>query len=129
MGENDGVITIATTNYAQHLDAALADRPGRFDVRLDFGLPNEELREHIIEKYLADLGVNMKLNGVVQKTEGLSGAYLKEMVMTAYMIRSEQGRKINKEILSESIEEILRLKRVVNPNFNAKGGASNTLYG
>ena len=71
----------------------------------------------------------MKLNGVVQKTEGLSGAYLKEMVMTAYMIRSEQGRKINKEILSESIEEILRLKRVVNPNFNAKGGASNTLYG
>ena len=27
MGENDGVITIATTNYAEHLDSALADRP------------------------------------------------------------------------------------------------------
>jgi AAA+ superfamily predicted ATPase len=129
MGENDGVITIATTNYAQHLDAALADRPGRFDVRLDFGLPNEELREYIIEKYLTDLGVKMKLNGVVEKTNGLSGAYLKEMVMTAYMIRSEQNKKIDKEILAESIREILRLKRVVNPTFNGKGVSSDTLYG
>lgn len=129
MGENDGVITIATTNYAEHLDAALADRPGRFDVRLSFGLPNSELREHIIDKYLADLGVNLKLNGIINKTEGLSGAYLKEIVMTAYMIRTEQGKKVNKEILNESIEEILTMKRRVNPNFKGATASNSNLYG
>jgi len=129
MGENEGVITIATTNYAEHLDAALADRPGRFDVRLSFGLPNPELREHIINKYLTDLGVNLKLNGIINKTEGLSGAYLKEIVMTAYMIRTEEGKKINKEILNESIEEILTMKRRVNPNFKGESASNSNLYG
>ena len=129
MGENEGVITIATTNYAEHLDAALADRPGRFDVRLSFGLPNPELREHIINKYLTDLGVNLKLNGIINKTEGLSGAYLKEIVMTAYMIRTEEGKKINKEIVNESIEEILTMKRRVNPNFKGESASNSNLYG
>jgi AAA+ superfamily predicted ATPase len=129
MGDNDGVITIATTNYAEHLDAALADRPGRFDVRLNFGLPNAELRKHILDKYLKDLGVKVKLNGIVDKTEGLSGAYLKEIVMTAYMISTEKDEKVNKDTLNEAIDEILLLKGKVNPNFNQKKSSTNNLYG
>ena len=129
MGENDGVITIATTNFAEHLDSALADRPGRFDVRLNFGLPNAELRKHILEKYLSDLDVKIKLNGVVERTEGLSGAYLKEIVMTAYMISTEKDEKINKDILGEAIDEILTLKGKINPNFNRKKNANANLYG
>lgn len=129
MGDNDGVITIATTNYAEHLDAALADRPGRFDVRLNFDLPNAELRKHILDKYLKDLGVKVKLNGIVDKTEGLSGAYLKEIVMTAYMISTEKDEKVNKDTLNEAIDEILLLKGKVNPNFNQKKTSTNNLYG
>ena len=129
MGDNDGVITIATTNYAEHLDAALADRPGRFDVRLNFGLPNAELRKHILDKYLKDLGVKVKLNGIVDKTEGLSGAYLKEIVMTAYMISTEKDETVNKDTLNEAIDEILLLKGKVNPNFNQKKSSTNNLYG
>ena len=48
--KNNGVITIATTNFPKHLDRALVDRPGRFDLRLDFGLPDKELRETIFKK-------------------------------------------------------------------------------
>ena len=55
MGNNSGVITIATTNYPEHLDVALSDRPGRFDVRLDFDLPNSKLRQHILNKYLEEI--------------------------------------------------------------------------
>lgn len=129
MGDNDGVITIATTNYAEHLDAALADRPGRFDVRLNFGLPNAELRKHILEKYLTDLGVKIKLNGIVDKTEGLTGAYLKEIVMTAYMISTEKQERVNKNNLNEAIDEILLLKGKVNPNFNNEKTSNANLYG
>jgi len=49
--KNDSVVTIATTNYAKHLDKALIDRPGRFDVRLDLGLPDDNLRETIFKRY------------------------------------------------------------------------------
>ncbi len=129
MGKNDGVITIATTNYAQHLDAALADRPGRFDVRLDFGLPSDELRKHILTKYLKDLGANVKVNGAVNKTKGLSGAYLKEIVMTAYMISMETKKELDKNILSEAINDVLRLKRIVNPNYDGGGVSEKNLYG
>jgi len=129
MGQNDGVITIATTNYAQHLDAALADRPGRFDVRLDFGLPTDELRKHIITKYLADIGVKIKLNGVIDKTKGLSGAYLKEIVMIAYMISIERDTKLNKEILDEAIGEVVSLKTSINPHFNQGNSVGGQLYG
>ena len=45
---NGGVVTIATTNYTEYLDKALVDRPGRFDFRIDFGLPDEKLRNHIL---------------------------------------------------------------------------------
>jgi len=129
MGDNDGVVTIATTNYAEHLDAALADRPGRFDVRLNFGLPTAELRKHILEKYLTDLGVKIKLNGIVDKTEGLTGAYLKEIVMTAYMISTEKNETLNKDNLNEAIDEILLLKGKINPNFNNKKSSNANLYG
>lgn len=129
MGKNDGVITIATTNYAQHLDSALADRPGRFDVRLDFGLPSDELRKHILTKYLKDLEITMKLNGVVNKTKGLSGAYLKEIVMTAYMISMETKKELNKDILDEAINDVLSLKRSINPNYNGEAINDKTIYG
>ena len=82
-----------------------------------------------MDKYLKDLGVKVKLNGIVDKTEGLSGAYLKEIVMTAYMISTEKDEKVNKDTLNEAIDEILLLKGKVNPNFNQKKSSTNNLYG
>ncbi len=83
---NGGVITIATTNYPEYLDKALVDRPGRFDLRLDFGLPDEKLREHILEKYLSEFNhQKIELKPLIKDTKGMTGAHLKEMVMVAYM--------------------------------------------
>ena len=131
VGNNDGVITLATTNYANHLDSALADRPGRFDVRLDFGLPNDEVREHILEKYLGEIKSNVDVSSFVKQTEGLSGAYLRELVMTAYMIRIEEGKKkVDKAILEEALQDIIKLKQISNPNFKGSKPRSNSnLYG
>ena len=84
--ENSGVVTIATTNYPEYLDKALIDRPGRFDFRIDFGLPDKELRKHIIEKYLQSVKHGkVKVGDLIRDTEGMTGAHLKEMVMMAYM--------------------------------------------
>ena len=90
--KNDQVVTIATTNYPQHLDKALIDRPGRFDIRIDFGLPDEELRETILKRYLREIKhTKINFKSLVKKCEGMSGAYLKEIVMSSYMEALEQN--------------------------------------
>ena len=45
---NDGVITLATTNYNENLDEALRDRPGRFDVCIKVGLPDQYSRKILV---------------------------------------------------------------------------------
>tara|TARA_R110000824_G_scaffold177134_1_gene356403 strand:- start:581 stop:1960 length:1380 start_codon:yes stop_codon:yes gene_type:complete len=84
--KNNGVITIATTNFPKHLDRALVDRPGRFDLRLDFGLPDKQLRETIFKKYLDGIKDRSKINydKLSNLTEGMTGAHLKEIVMLSY---------------------------------------------
>ena len=115
VGNNNGVITIATTNYPNNLDLALSDRPGRIDLKVEFGLPDKDLREHIMKKYLKDLpSKNIDYEKMAKKTEGLSGAYLREIVMLAYMIANEKDSKINNDILIESYANVMEMKEQVN---------------
>jgi len=99
---NGGVITIATTNYPEYLDKALVDRPGRFDLRIDFGLPDEKLRKYILQKYLSSFNhQKIDLKPLVKDTEGMTGAHLKEMVMMAYMTKITQKHlEASRKILS-----------------------------
>lgn len=114
IGSNSGVVTIATTNFPQHLDAAIADRPGRFDLRLDFGLPDEEQRLHILKKYIEDVEHNgVDLKSLANKTNGLSGAYLREIVMTSYMIALEEDTLINKAIMERALSSIESMRKVI----------------
>ena len=107
---NSGVVTIATTNYPEYLDKALVDRPGRFDFRIDFGLPDEKLRKHILEKYLSTFNhKNIDLKPLVKATEGMTGAHLKEMVMMAYMDSLEaSGYKKTTKITQKHLEQSMK---------------------
>jgi AAA+ superfamily predicted ATPase len=107
---NGGVVTIATTNYPEYLDKALVDRPGRFDFRIDFGLPDEKLREHILEKYLSTFNhKNIDLKPLVKATDGMTGAHLKEMVMMAYMDSLEaSGYKKTTKIKQKHLEQSMK---------------------
>ena len=110
---NSGVITIATTNFPQHLDKALVDRPGRFDFRIDFGLPDDKLRKWILKKYLTTFDhQDIDFKPLIKQTEGMTGAHLKEMVMTAYMNALEasnykKNTKIKQADLIKSMKAII----------------------
>jgi len=111
---NEGVITIATTNYPEHLDKALT-RAGRFDVKLDFGLPDDKLRTHIIEKYLSSHKTDKKINlkEIVKRTEGFSGAFLKEIVTLATIEAFEENgynseTKIMQKHLNSALESLIK---------------------
>ena len=104
---NEGVITLATTNYSNRLDQALADRPGRFDVRINFKHPDASARRLILEKYLDKCNTGgLNLRTLVKKTEGWSGAYLRELVNIAIMVSTDHDDVITQEILEEAFKEL-----------------------
>ena len=98
------MVTLATTNYPQHLDWALADRPGRFDARIKFGYPKESARKEILSKYLEPFAVGkININSIIKKSDGFSGAYLQELVQTAFMLAfEEQAYDIKKAKIQDS---------------------------
>jgi ATP-dependent 26S proteasome regulatory subunit len=87
---NTGVVVLATTNHPEKLDAAILERPSRFDRKYYFTLPAETERLAYIRKWHDDLQPEMRLSEavtacLVQKTEGFSFAYLKELVVASMM--------------------------------------------
>jgi len=131
---NSGVVTIATTNYPEYLDKALVDRPGRFDFRIDFGLPDEKLRKHILEKYLSSFNhKNIDLKPLVKATNGMTGAHLKEMVMMAYMDSLEASgykktTKITQKHLEQSMKTITENRAKYN-HYKKESGEASILHG
>jgi len=96
---NNGVITLGSTNYPQALDIALRDRPGRFDSRIEFPMPNVIGREKILLKYAEPFNVKeIMWDKWAKKTENYSGAWLRELVTTAFSL-SVQDRKANNQLV------------------------------
>tara|TARA_B100000902_G_C27234201_1_gene876489 strand:- start:733 stop:1344 length:612 start_codon:yes stop_codon:yes gene_type:complete len=131
---NGGVVTIATTNYPEYLDKALVDRPGRFDFRIDFGLPDEKLRTHILEKYLSAFNhKNIDLKPLVKATKGMTGAHLKEMVMMAYMESLEaSGYKKTTKITQKHLEQsmgVITQNRAKYNHYKKESRESSILHG
>lgn len=66
-GSNQGVYFLAATNRLETVDSALT-RPGRIDMILEVGYPNEQDIREIVEKCFCNSGLevtDLVLNGVV----------------------------------------------------------------
>jgi AAA+ superfamily predicted ATPase len=88
--DNAGVVTLATTNHPEKLDAAITERPSRFDRKYHFGLPGPQERLDYVHLWNARLQPELRLSqsgtqDVVAQTEGFSFAYLKELFLSATM--------------------------------------------
>lgn len=74
----NGIVHIATTNYPETIADRFIKRPGRFDLIISLGLPDKNTRKAYFEKILKDIS-HPKLDYLVEKTDGLSLAYLREI--------------------------------------------------
>jgi cell division protease FtsH len=88
-----GVVVLAATNRPESLDPALL-RPGRFDRRVEFPLPNQAEREAILLVHSkgTHLGPDVSLNVVARATPGFSGADLANLVNEAAIFAVRDGR-------------------------------------
>lgn len=90
-GEN--VIVLAATNRSDVLDPALL-RPGRFDRRVNIGLPDRKDREAILKVHFnkKPLGKDVDLDALAAKTAGSSGADLANIANEAAIIAARHNR-------------------------------------
>ncbi|MCV2401564.1 ATP-dependent zinc metalloprotease FtsH [Marinomonas sp. C2222] len=92
---NEGIIVIAATNRPDVLDSALL-RPGRFDRRVEVGLPDIRGREQILKVHLRKVPCddNVEPRNLARGTPGFSGAQLANLVNEAALFSARSNRRL-----------------------------------
>jgi len=80
------IVYLATTNNPEELHANIVNRPSRFDRRIEFGPPGPAARKQylqsIIDSSKKGPKVDFDIDKVVEVSEGLSFAHLKELFIS-----------------------------------------------
>jgi len=108
--EDAEVLFVLTTNRPEHLEVALASRPGRIDQAIEFPLPNERGRRQLVRLYSCGLPLSEDvIELAVRSTDRGSAAFIKELMRRAAQFHLENGAdgSLRSEHLSAAIEEML----------------------
>ncbi|MGN6246045.1 MAG: AAA family ATPase [Motilibacteraceae bacterium] len=107
------LLFLLTTNRADLLEPALASRPGRVDLAVEIGLPDEEARRRLLELYTRHLTVQAdeaQLADVVARSEGVTASFVKELVRRAVVdavTAGESGQVLSGQRLAGALDELL----------------------
>ncbi len=106
--QGQNVIVLAATNRADVLDPALL-RPGRFDRRVNIGLPDRKDREAILKVHFAKkpLAKNVDLDALAAKAAGSSGADLANIANESAIIAARNSHnEISQHDVTEAFERV-----------------------
>nr|HIL74309.1 ATP-dependent metallopeptidase FtsH/Yme1/Tma family protein [Rhodospirillales bacterium] len=106
---NEGVVVIAATNRPGILDKALL-RPGRFDRRVRFGLPDIKDREQILAVHLKKVPCadDVVVGDLARVTPGFSGAELANLVNEGALLAAKLGHhEITMDFLDKARDKII----------------------
>lgn len=106
--QGQNVIVLAATNRADVLDPALL-RPGRFDRRVDIGLPDRKDREAILKVHFKKkpTGKGVDLDALAAKSAGSSGADLANIANEAAIIAARLNHKeISNDDVTAAFEKV-----------------------
>ena len=86
LAEDADVVFLLTTNRADLLEPALAERPGRVDQAVALEMPDLEGRRRLFALYRAGLDVDeSRLDSVLDRTDGVTASFLKELRRAAVL--------------------------------------------
>ena len=111
-GDRERIVVIAATNRLDMLDKALL-RPGRFDRRVQVGLPAEAGRLAILKLHSSGVPIAQpeSLEGLARVTAGFAGADLANIVNEAAIMAARAGRD---SVLAADLDEGM-LRAVAGP--------------
>ncbi len=110
--KNVGMLVLATTNHPERIDPAIVDRPSRFDRKYHFDLPTiVERRTYLTfwQHRLADetSWTAQHVDELVDRTEGFSFAYLKELVVSSLLRWMHDSQHVFSQVLDFQAAELL----------------------
>lgn len=112
LAEDTDVVFVLTTNRPDVLEPALASRPGRIDQAIEVPPPDADCRRRLLERY--GRGLRLELadpDGLVARTAGVTGAFLKELLRKAAVFAAEDtggGELVVRDAhVSEALGELL----------------------
>lgn len=86
----DNVVFLATTNYPENLDARLINRPSRFDLVKQIGMPSAEARRVYLHHVNPRLREDEKeLDRWLELSHNFSIAHLKEMIVSVEALEQD----------------------------------------
>lgn len=111
----DHIIFILTTNAIDRVEEAIRERPGRISQCISFNPPGPELRRRFLESLLAAFDcMHLNMNELISKTNGVTQAFLKELVSRTVQIATEsqfagaQHLALSNEHFQEALDEMKR---------------------
>lgn len=114
--ELNNILVVGITNRMDSLDPAVI-RPGRFEVHLEFSLPDEEGRYEIFEIHTRNLAQkntlakDVDLKALAKATSGFSGADIMGLVKAAYSYRNRRLTKA-RELEKEERDKLLQVTKL-----------------
>ena len=93
VGADADVTFVLTTNRADLLETALADRPGRVDLAVELPRPDARCRERLLRVYARDLTVDADPGPVVAGTEGVTASLIKELIRRTVLASLRAGER------------------------------------
>jgi hypothetical protein len=106
LGEDADVLFILTTNRPDILEPALAARPGRIDQAIEVPLPDAGSRRRLFDLYSRGMRVEVDdVEQFVRRTEGVSAAFIRELMRRAALIAADAGGEI--VVTEHNVDEAL----------------------
>ncbi len=107
--DDDDIIFVLTTNRPEILEPALAARPGRVDLAVELPLPDADGRRRLLSLYSRGLTLDgVDLHGLIDRTEGASPAYIKELLRKGAMhaLEAGHGAVVRADDIAGALEEL-----------------------
>ena len=130
LAEDADVVFLLTTNRADVLEPALAQRPGRVDQAVELALPDRDARARLFALYRGALEVDTsRLDEVLDRTDGVTASFLKELLRRAAVLAadadgtSEGVLAVSGDQLVAALEELLSTRNAMTRALLGAGSA------
>ncbi|MEW1960206.1 AAA family ATPase [Kineococcus sp. NPDC059986] len=102
------VAFLLTTNRADLLERALAQRPGRVDLAVQVPLPDRAARSALFRLYARGLPVSEEvLEEAADRTEGVTASFARELLRRAVLVGADAGHDVTDADVRSALEELL----------------------
>ena len=108
LAEDADVAFVLTTNRADLLEPALAQRPGRVDLAVEIPLPDEAARRALLRLYAHGLPfTEAALDAAAERAAGTTASFAKELLRRAVLVAADAGVSVSDEHLTFALDELL----------------------